>query len=140
MAMDLVRWSDEGMAIGWVDRVWINVLRRPMRLEHARVIRRLAGEHRVQFGNRSVSMSVLEDTAFHNVSDEVRQETSALVREFPTLGVATVIEGTGFRVAAGRMMMAGIYMVARVKHPQKVFDKTAEAARWMGGILSDHKE
>jgi hypothetical protein len=46
-------------------------------------------------------------------------------------GSATVLEGDGFRVSAGRAAFAGMTMLSRTSWPQKVFATVQDAAAWL---------
>lgn len=134
-----VFWSDDGMAIGWLGAAFVTVLRRPMELRHTKEMRRAA----VRFNELvtiSSSLTVLELGAFRNVSDEVRREIADIMKLYPTLGTATVVEGTGFKAATGRTIMAGIYLLSRPPYPQKIFDSVGDGARFAAQLLTDGKQ
>lgn len=80
----------------------------------------------------------LESTKIPSMSDEVREETVRISREFGprTLASAHVLEGTGFWVAAARSAHAGVQLLSRQKHPSKVFDSVDPASRWMIPLLA----
>jgi len=61
----------------------------------------------------------------------VRDEGAALTAEFKSLAAATVIEGSGFRAAATRTAIAGMYFIAKPPFPHKVFGDLSTGAGWV---------
>lgn len=64
---------------------------------------------------------------------ELRDRLSGMLRRRAEslLGVATVLRGSGFRVAALRSMIAGVRLVSRGRYPGKVFSESDPAAAWL---------
>jgi hypothetical protein len=48
-----------------------------------------------------------------------------------TAATATVFEGSGFRVAAARLVTQGVYLLSRSKFPTKAFGSAKEGASWL---------
>jgi serine/threonine-protein kinase len=128
--------ADEQQALATCGMSSIHVLRHPLTLPGVanltRELRRLYGNDT----NRYVALSVIEPLAAHPVSAEVRDASSRLAKDFPISGAAIVVEGSGFRTAAIRSLIAGAYLVQRPGYPHKVFDAVEEGARWLSSHLT----
>jgi hypothetical protein len=85
------------------------------------------------------AINVVALTNVTTLSEEARAEIAATQREFESKqrGLATVIEGKGFFGATVRSAAAGLALLSRVKFPQKIFDSTDAAAKWMASLLDD---
>ncbi|HEX6836806.1 MAG TPA: hypothetical protein VF334_09555 [Polyangia bacterium] len=126
-----LHFADETHAIGSVGPVFINVVRKPATLEMLKETRRQVQRHFRRCNNVSLALSVLEPGAAQAVPREVRDEGAALTAEFKSLAAATVIEGTGFRAAATRTAIAGMYFISKPPYPHKVFSDLSEGAGWV---------
>jgi hypothetical protein len=51
------------------------------------------------------------------------------------LGTAVVVEGTGFKAAAVRAVVAGLRLVTRTSFPRRAFDTVGPASQWIYGDL-----
>src|SRR5205814_7203796 len=71
-----------------------------------------------------------------SVSSAEREEITRMAKDYTARGVALVIEGTGFRPAAVRGLIAGVYLVSRVVYPRKIFSVVREAALWLTATAS----
>jgi hypothetical protein len=91
-----------------------------------------------RFAEGSAVLTVVSDKTPLMMSSEARDEAAAQQRDFsPThVGMATVIEGTGFFAATARSTASGIILFTRGVAPTKVFDSTDEAVRWLGPLLA----
>jgi hypothetical protein len=69
-------------------------------------------------------------------SKEVRDKSAELARAHPILGAAIVIEGSGFRPAATRTLVAGMYLVTKKAYPHKIVSTPAEGAEWLVPLLA----
>lgn len=77
-------------------------------------------------------VTIVEETAPMPPSDAREALVSALEAISGTVKVSAVaFEGTGFRAAAVRSVVAGLTMVARQAYPHKVFATVEEAMAWM---------
>jgi hypothetical protein len=127
--------ADERLAFTICDNVFVNVLSASPTLtginDMRRVSKRLWERWQGQFG----TLSVLEPMAVANVSDEVRKASDAYTREFVLLGSAIVIEGRGFKGAALRTIIAGMYLIARNAYPHKICSSPGEGASWLAPRL-----
>ncbi|MFO0615572.1 MAG: hypothetical protein U0414_23465 [Polyangiaceae bacterium] len=70
---------------------------------------------------------------------ELRAEMDRNARHLAAMTAcgATIHSGTGFRAAAVRGVLTALQLVARSKHPEKVFTTDAAAAAWMTPLLRD---
>src|SRR5690242_3540322 len=88
-------------------------------------------------GGKAVSISVIEPTAAAApASAEVRNALETFAREGYVNAAAIVIEGTGFRAAAARTIVAGMYIVARRAYPHKIVATPAGGAAWLVEALA----
>ena len=126
-----LHFADETHAIGSVGHVFINVVRKPATVEMIRETRRQVQRHFRRCNNVSVAVTVLEPGAAQSVPPDVRDEGAALTAEFKSLAAATVIEGSGFRAAATRTAIAGMYFIAKPPFPHKVFGDLSTGAGWV---------
>ena len=126
-----LHFADATHAIGSVGNVFINVIRKPATVQMIRETRRQVQRHFRRWNQQCVALSVLEPTAAQAVPREVRDESAALTAEFKSLAAATVIEGSGFRAAATRTAIAGMFLLARPGYPHKVFASLSEGAGWV---------
>ena len=88
------------------------------------------------YRGKCVSLAVIEPSAADAASKEVREKTAELARAHPILGAAIVIEGSGFRPAATRTLVAGMYLVTKKEYPHKIVSTAAEGAAWLVPILA----
>jgi hypothetical protein len=123
---------DAGFALARCGNAFVNVWSAPATLD--RLQRTREHEQRIVDGAPGgiVVLSILVDSAFQIGASE-RDEASQLARQFETAtrAHAYVIEGSGFRTAAMRAVIAGIQLVTRTRHPSKVFGDIAAAAAWL---------
>jgi hypothetical protein len=94
--------------------------------------------HRKLIAHEKVPTSVLSivDGTFALPDSEVRELGSSLFKEVATSMrcSANVVLGSGFRVAALRSVLAGIYLVSRSPCPTKAFADIASAAHWVADM------
>lgn len=126
-----LHFADDVHAIGSIGIVFINIVRKPATLPMLKETRRQVQRHFRGWNQRAVALSVLEPSAAQALPKEVRDETAALTSDFPSLAAATVIEGTGFRAAATRTAMAGLFLLSRPKYPVKVCGTISDGAHWL---------
>ncbi|MCU1279419.1 MAG: hypothetical protein JWM53_2965 [bacterium] len=128
--------SDDRIALASLGAVYISVLRQPLTVDGlARLTKhskRLFELHR----GKCVSLAIIEPTAAAAASAEVREKSAELARAHPILGAAIVIEGSGFRPAATRTLIAGMYLVTKKEYPHKIVATPAEGAAWLVPILA----
>jgi hypothetical protein len=130
-----VRLADDGLALASAGHVLVSILRRPLTLDRILVMRRES--RRMADQGQFVSFSIIEPGAANAASAEVRDASSAFAREFDLVGAAIVIEGTGFRPAATRTLIAGMYLVTKKRYPHKIVQTPTEGATWLSRLLHD---
>jgi hypothetical protein len=111
-------------------RVFINVFRLAATMEVVIEVRRHVERHWRVWPDRVVSITVIEPSAGSPPPADVRAQTSALTREYKSTA-AIVIEGNGFRAAAMRTVISGMYLFSRQTYPYKILGTVAEGARWI---------
>jgi hypothetical protein len=122
--------DDRSAAATWRN-LFVVVLRQRAGAERLRRYRRVLERHVAAWPGQYASVTVLEATAYsETVPADEREEMARMMRDFHGLGSAVVLEGTGFRPAAARTMLAGVYLITRPPYPHKVFDAVDLAARW----------
>ncbi len=126
-----VHYADAMHAIGSVGNVFINVIRQPITLVGVRETRLHVQRHFRRWSDCCVALTVIEPAAAQSVPREVRDASAALTTEFKSLAAATVIEGSGFRAAATRTAVAGMFLLARAPFPHKVFGSLRDGADWV---------
>ena len=127
---------DERIALASCGAVYISLLRKPLTLDG---VARMAKQSRRMFElyrGKCVSLAVIEPAAADAASKEVRDKSAELARAQPILGAAIVIEGTGFRPAATRTLVAGLYLVTKKEYPHKIVSTAEEGAQWLVPILA----
>ncbi len=132
----VIHFADSRVAAATCGGVFISVLRQPPTLEN---INRLRAETRRLHdlrGGKYGSLSILEPSAVANVAADVREASARFAREFTMLGAAIIVEGSGFLPAAGRTLIAGIYLLTKKTYPHKIFAKPADGAAWLVPILA----
>jgi hypothetical protein len=69
--------------------------------------------------------------------EDARQEVAETQREFSKtqLGLANVIEGSGFWAASLRSVAAGLAFLSRVKFEQRIFDHVQPASVWLATLF-----
>ncbi len=127
-----IAFGDEVSAVGYVGNVLVSVTRNRQLVEHLRKLRKAIDAHFKRWPGGVATISVLEPSAYSSsVSSEEREEINSMARDYIARGVALVIEGTGFRPAAVRVLISGVYLVARVSYPRKIFQNVNEASQWL---------
>jgi hypothetical protein len=129
-----VLFADEGMVLANLNGVFLNVVRRPSNLDDLVRVRRELEKHFKKYP-QVASIAVIEPAAAQSPPKEFREATSALTRDFKSLCAAIVIEGEGFRAAASRTLIAGIYLINRAGYPHKICANTDDAANWLMAML-----
>jgi hypothetical protein len=132
-----LHYADDTHAIGSLGIVFINIVRKPANLAMLRETRRQVQRHFRRWNNRSAALSVIEPSAAQALTKEVRDESAALTGDFPSRAAATVIEGSGFRAAATRTAMVGLFLLSRPKYPHKVCGSVADGAKWLVATVAD---
>ncbi len=126
-----VLYADAGTAVAVCGNVFVNVMREAQTLARLRELRRHIERHVQRWGADTLSISVLEPGATAETPKDVRDETAAITRDYPSIAAAIVIEGSGFRAAAIRAVLATIYLVSRSPYPHRIVDSVFAGARWL---------
>lgn len=128
--------SDDRIALASCGAVYISVLRQPLTLDG---LMRLTKQSKRMFElhhGQCASLAIIEPSAAAAASAEVREKSAELARAHPILGAAIVIEGSGFRPAATRTLIAGMYLVTKKEYPHKIVSTAAEGAEWLVPVLA----
>ena len=125
-----LQFNDGSAACGTVGNLLTTVLRTDVTLTRLRQLRRVTEKLAAQYGDRRATLTVIERTAIADAPPEVREESAALMRKYPSL-VATVIEGGGFKGVGARAIMSAMALVAGKRDKLKIFASVDEAAEWL---------
>lgn len=83
-------------------------------------------------------LNIVEQTAPMPTSD-ARERIAAFLRESTGIKASAVaFEGTGFRAAAVRSVVAGLSLLARQPFPHKIFPTLETASDWLVPELKQH--
>lgn len=136
--MTSVRTHDPGYAIATFGNVFISVWKEPSTLERLDHVRVCEQDLVAQAPGGIVVLTVLLDTSF-KVDSNVRDKAAGIAREFAaaTRAHAYLIEGSGFRTAAMRAVIAGINTLVRTGHPVRVFGEQSAAVGWLAAQAGD---
>jgi hypothetical protein len=127
--------ADGRQALAVCRNVFVNVLRQVPTCESVDELRRVSRQMQETHGEKFGTLSVLEPMAIAQVPDEVRNALEAYAHEFKPLASAIVIEGGGFRGAAVRIIVAGIYLFKSNPYPHKICGTPLEGATWLAPRL-----
>src|SRR5947209_2040984 len=105
--------TDDGLALASCGAVYISLLHKPLTIDGVGRMSRMSKRMFELYRGKCVSLAVIEPSAADAASKEVREKTAELARAHPILGAAIVIEGSGFRPAATRTLVAGMYLVTK---------------------------
>jgi len=124
--------EDRGLALATTGNAFISVWREPSTLERLQQVRRVEQELVDRCKDGIIVLTVLTDSSAATRAGEP-EEASKLAKHFAptTRAHAYVIEGTGFRAAALRAVIAGVNALFRPGHPTRVFDGADQAIRWL---------
>src|SRR5438270_2687844 len=128
--------SDDRIALASCGAVYISILRQPLTLDG---LLRMTKQSKRMFElhhGKCVSLAIIEPSAAAAASADVREKSAELARAHPILGAAIVIEGSGFRPAATRTLVAGMYLVTKKEYPHKIVSTAAEGAAWLVPLLA----
>ena len=127
---------DDRIALASCGAVYISLLRKPLTIDGVARMARQSKRMFELYHGKIVSLAVIEPSAADAASKEVREKSAELARAHPILGAAIVIEGSGFRPAATRTLVAGMYLVTKKEYPHKIVSTAAEGAEWLVSILA----
>jgi hypothetical protein len=127
--------SDGGLALASIGAVYISILRTPLTVDGVVLMARHSKRLYEARHGKSASIAIIEPSAASAASAEVRERSAELAKAHPILGAAIVIEGSGFRPAATRTLVAGMYLVTKKAYPHKIVSTAEEGAAWLVPIL-----
>jgi hypothetical protein len=130
MEMTLLH-ADDGIAIASLGPVFLSVLRKPLTMAGIARLRELSRHMQRLHGAEYGSLAVLEPGTATDVTADVRDASAKFANEFSILGAAITIEGSGFRPAATRTLIATVYLLNKPKYPYKICGTVAEGAGWL---------
>lgn len=124
--------EDRGLALATVGNAFISVWKEPSTLERLERVRRVEQALVDRCADGIVVLTVMTDSSAATKAGEP-EAASKLAKHFAptTRAHAYVIEGSGFRAAALRAVIAGVNAISRPGHPTRVFDAASEAIRWL---------
>lgn len=144
MNNDLLRIGDEGYCAGAWNEVLFSVHRTQATLERMIQLRRCFQTLIARMpAGKIASLTVIEpSSSAATMPAPVREESARLIREVaPALmAAATVVEGSGFLAATGRLVISGVYMLSRQTFPTKVHTAVDEGARWLLPLIGRKSE
>jgi hypothetical protein len=113
--------SDSGFTLATCANVCVAVVRRPLTVEKTRRLRQELEKLDRQFGQERIALSIVEPEAVASPDPQLRSEYIAIGRDFPVAQNVIVLEGTGFRIAAGRAIMNGLAFLSGKGARQQTF-------------------
>jgi hypothetical protein len=124
--------NDRGLALAVSGNAFISIWKEPSTLERLARVREVEQALVDRSPSGIIVLTVLIDSPSAIRAGEP-EAASKLAKHFAatTRAHAYSIEGTGFRAAALRAVIAGVNIITRTGHPTKVFDETSAAIRWL---------
>jgi hypothetical protein len=122
---------EEGAAFARLGKMTICLMRRPPTVRLIHLLRRETVKLHATAPVGWVGFSIIEVGAITNVADDVRQASTALMRDLPATLSISVVEGSGFKSVAVRAIMIGMHLISRSPHLQKIFGDATTAVDWM---------
>jgi hypothetical protein len=138
----IVGFADPGFAIASYGPLVITVLREPSTVARLAELRRSLTRLVAQWPSGTFSLTVLERGAMvMAVPTEIREESTAIARDFPSLGSTIVVEGDGFAGATIRAFLSGLFLISgnRSQIHGSVDEATGWLARRMASMSPDHR-
>jgi hypothetical protein len=91
-----------------------------------------------RYAQGSAVLTVVSAQTPLSMSSAAREEATLQQKEFSKthVGMATVIEGTGFFKSTARSIASGITLFSRPIAPTRIFDTVEEAVRWLAPLLA----
>jgi hypothetical protein len=128
--------SDDVGAIGTYGPIILNVAAKPQpvaRIRESLRLTRVLEKSRGKIG----SYSVVEPAAVQPQPDAERAETNQMMLNSPLTAAALVVEGSGFRAATARTVIAGWFYLKK-PYKVKVLSDADEGALWLAAELEKH--
>jgi hypothetical protein len=133
--MPTIEHADERLALAFDGPLLISVLRKPLTVDGARAVHRAAQRAFDLYKGKAGSLTIIEPTASGSPPPEVREITTAMSRQFPLVGAAIIVEGSGFGAATTRTVIAGVYLLSKKNYPHKICSTVGEGATWLAALL-----
>ncbi len=131
----LVGFADSGIAICSYGPVVITVLREPSTIARFSELRRCLTRLRADWPGGTFSLTVLErGSVVVAVPADIRQESTAIARDFPSLGSTIVVEADGFAGATLRAFLSGLFLISGNR--SQIHGSVDEAAEWLAKRIS----
>jgi hypothetical protein len=130
----------DGFAVFSVDQCVVLVWKQPPVMAAVDENRRLFQQLRTRQPQDKLSYLVVAEAGVGTqMRSDVRAAVAAMLREYQKaiVGSAIVFEGTGFRAAIVRSVVAAINLASRMEFPSSVQSDLEGAARWLvekGGL------
>jgi hypothetical protein len=135
MTHAVILYADDGLALGEHLNVFISVLHAPSTMPRLREVRRHLARLQAKRPHATCGITVVGAQAFVlDLPKEVREESAAITRDFPSAGNTIVVESTGFVASVVRAFLSGIWMMT--KRSGKVHSTVAEGAAWLAPVAS----
>src|SRR6478735_8004791 len=107
MARTVILYADAGIAMSELANVFISVLHEPSTLPRLREMRGHIARARTKWPGASCGLTVLGARSFVlDVPSEIRDESAALTRDYPSVASTVVVESTGFTGSALRAFLS----------------------------------
>ena len=127
----MVRHDDREIALASWRSVFVQVSRLPIHAGTQQHVWRTLEAHWNLWRESTITLVVLEPAAIASVPASVREDGANMVKRFPSRAVSFVIEGSSFRVAAARTILAGVNLISRAHYEQGIFSTLAEGCAWL---------
>jgi hypothetical protein len=136
--MSDVAWHDDGLAVGNIGNVMVNVFRQRGTLPRIAQVRARLEKLVAQYPEGVAQILVFEETSIDGtVRADERAAGTELAKQFASniLALAYVFEGGGFRATSARMVLSAIRLVSRSQYPNRICSSVPEGTRWLGEQL-----
>lgn len=121
MSTVTIRFSEDGLAFATCANAGAAVIRQPLSVAKVRRLRQEIEQLHQQFGHERIMLTIVESTAVASPDHDLRAEFTAIARELPAAQNITVLEGSGFRMAAARAIMNAMALVSGQRSKQHTF-------------------
>jgi hypothetical protein len=125
-----------GYCVATLRNVFIVAQSKPSDVPYLLRLRHFTEQFHARNPGTNCAISLITPSALSLSSPpEVRAEIERLFRDFRNCsGSATVIEGSGFKVTAVRMLLSGISLMQRLPYPTRIVSSVADAAAFIAPI------
>jgi hypothetical protein len=135
MARTVIRYADEGVAVGEHANVLITAFHQPPTMPRLQELRKHIVRAAKEWPNATCGFSVIAETGLTtDVPRDVLDASKALTRDFPPVGSAIVVEAAGFTGSAIRAFLTGMFLVAR--NHGKIHGTVEQGAAYLAPVAS----